>query len=136
MPEMTCLKIRLEARDATTFEQFNSTTRNSLDLSDVLDSRASATHHMLEYAMTFTKKNLATLGKILKKLIPSLRQEMRFELDGEVFVANNFTDPDEIIRIHAALLEDRAKAARRLRPRPATHSKRHKIKKKTTKVKS
>ena len=82
---------------------------NPLDLSDEIESRASATHHFFEYVIAFSKKNAQALGRILKRLIPSLAGDVRFELDGEVYGATNF-NPDDVIRMHAALLEDKVRS--------------------------
>ena len=105
------LKVRLDRDDLAAFQRINALTKAPLDLTDTIESHGAAGREYIEYALEFTKKHLASLFMVLKTLIPSLKKEVRFEHDGEVFQFTNFTTADEVIRIHEALLKDKLKAS-------------------------
>jgi hypothetical protein len=104
--------IRIYAADITAFKELNASLSHPLDLSDEIESRASTTHHLFQYAVAVTKENLAAFGQLLKKLVPSLRKELRFERDGEIFTATNFNSADDVIRIHKAFMKHNVQAAK------------------------
>jgi hypothetical protein len=113
------IKLRLYIDDSPTFEGLNAAESDPLDLTDTIESRGSAGRAFIEYALSFTKRNFKTIVAVLKKLIPSLRREVRFQVGDQTYRVTNFSNVDEIIRMHGAFLEQTAAHQKsRRRPRP------------------